>query len=59
MSKEQWYWIIKRPQGDYYFNTLSPSKKDCISRFEEDDVGSWKRYYGRGFRCVRVSFIES
>jgi len=54
----EYFWIIKRPQGDFYLYTLSPIRKDCIQRFEEDDIGSWKRWYSRGFRCVKIRVVE-
>jgi len=53
------FWIIKRPQGDYYYYTISLKRRDAINIFEEDDIGSWKRWYGRGFRCVKAKIWEA
>lgn len=50
----EYFWIIQRPQGDYYVGTLSPTKKDCIQQFRGDDSDPWKQWYSRGFRCVKV-----
>jgi len=62
------YWIVRAPDGSYFHRSLSLYRSDSIDKFIEDadllekKLGGfswdWKWYYRRGFRVVRVRFIE-
>jgi len=56
--KSQSFWIIKHPEKGYFYYTVSFRRRETIGIFEEDDIGSWKRWYGRGYRCVRARIWE-
>ena len=51
-------WAVKRSDEHLFLHTISDKRAESICLFEEDDVGSWKRWYGRGFRCVKVRIVE-
>jgi hypothetical protein len=59
MRKSKAFWIISRPhEKDYCLYTIEPTRSASIKTFEEDDIGSWKRWYGRGYRCVKARIWE-
>ena len=61
MRRSERYWVVKHPSTEtnyYYFHTIKQTREKSIQAFEEDDIGSWRRWYRRGFRCVKVRIVE-
>jgi hypothetical protein len=51
-------WAIKAPDGRISNYGLGRTRKSAITNYLFD-AANWKRYYRRGYRCVRVEVMES
>jgi len=52
-------WVVKKPDEHLLPHTIANKRTESIAIFEEDDIDSWKRWYNRGFRCVKVRIVEA
>jgi len=51
-------WCVVSPKKGLLSHTIAKKRSESIDLFEEDDIGSWKRWYRRGFRCRKIRIVE-
>jgi len=55
--KQQIFWVVKGPDGNYYPGSCKRTKEESIRDFEKFSMQDWEEMTKKGYECVGVKII--